>query len=82
MVWRVHDEEIVEQKVGQRVATVRPHWPIGFPVETIEEGEIGIQPCAIRTEVFLPQVKGVFRVVQVADLQVAVDRSNAFEDLG
>jgi hypothetical protein len=50
----VHDQEIVEQKVGQRMAAVCPQRPVVVPVEAIVEGEIGIQPGAIRTEVFLP----------------------------
>src|SRR5256885_13789473 len=47
--------------------------PISFSVEAIVESEIGVQPCAIRSNVVLGKVEGVFIVVQVANLEIAID---------
>src|SRR5258705_8424263 len=52
--------------------------PISFSVEAVVESKIGVQPCAIRPNVVLGQVEGVFIVVQIANLEVPVDR---IEDL-
>src|SRR2546425_10634466 len=47
--------------------------PISFSVEAIVESEIGVQPCAIRTNVVLGKVEGVFIVVQVANLEIPIN---------
>src|SRR5258705_3678635 len=53
--------------------------PVSFSVEAIVESEIGVQPCAIRSDVGLGKVEGVFIVVQVANLKIPINR---IENLG
>src|SRR6266849_2006372 len=48
--------------------------PISFSVEAVVEGKIGVQPCAIRSNVVLGKVEGVFIVVQVANLEIPINR--------
>src|SRR5258705_9197520 len=53
--------------------------PISFSVEAIVESEISVQPCAIRSNVVLGKVEGIFIVVQVANLEILI---NPIENLG
>ena len=47
--------------------------PIYFPIQTIIHCEVGVHPSTIDTTIVLAHVEGVFKVVEVAYLQVAVD---------
>src|ERR687885_2255398 len=51
-----------------------PELPVGLPVEAVEGGEVRIESGAIGPAVVLAEVEGVLQVVQVPDLEVAVDR--------
>src|SRR5258708_30908848 len=46
---------------------------ISVAVEAVVESEIGVQAGAIRTNVVLGDVEGVFIVVQVANLEIPID---------
>src|ERR1700730_17486097 len=48
--------------------------PVRLSVESIVEGKIGVQPCANRPNIVLRKVEGVFIVVEVANLQIPIDR--------
>src|SRR6266481_8891599 len=54
--------------------TMLVEWPISFSVEAVVESKIGVQPCAIRSNVVLGKIEGVFIVVQVANLEIPIDR--------
>ncbi len=56
------------------MAAVLARRPVGVPVEAVPEGEIGVQPGPVGAQVAVRQVERVLTVVEVADLQVAVDR--------
>ncbi|CAM5723042.1 hypothetical protein SHIRM173S_06248 [Streptomyces hirsutus] len=70
---RVDDEEVRQQQLGQGVDALIVERPVGLAVQPVEEGQIGAQPGAVGSDVVLAQVEGVLRVVEVADLEIAVD---------
>src|SRR5438445_4727492 len=70
----IHDQVIFEEEFSQRMVPVLVERPISFSVEAVVESEIGVQPCAIRPNVVLGKVEGVFIVVQVANLEVPINR--------
>src|SRR5882672_312211 len=70
----IHDQVIFEEEFSQRMVPVLVERPISFSVEAVVESEIGVQPCAIRSNVVLGKVEGVFIVVQVANLEISIDR--------
>ena len=51
-----------------------PSGPVHLPVEAVPEREVGVQPRAVGAGVGVSEVEGVLHVVEVADLQVPVDR--------
>ena len=68
------DHQVVgEQQLGQRVGAVRAERPVDLAVQAVIEREVGVQPGAVGAAIVLAHVEGVFQVVEVADLQVAVD---------
>ena len=69
----VHHEEIGEQEFGQRVGAIVICRPVHLPVEAVPEGKVGVQPGTVCAQVGLREMEGVLGVVQVTDLQVAVD---------
>src|SRR5438445_2249760 len=70
----IHDQVIFEEEFSQRMVPVLVERPISFSVEAVVESEIGVQPCAIRSNVVLGKVEGVFIVVQVANLEIRINR--------
>ena len=70
----INDQVILEQEFRQRMVPMLVERPISFSVEAIVESEIGVQPCAIRSNVVLGKVEGVFIVVQVANLEIPINR--------
>ncbi len=70
----INDQVIREQEFRQRMVPMLVERPISFSVEAIVESEIGVQPCAIRSNVVLGKVEGVFIVVQVANLEIPINR--------
>ena len=69
---RIHDQEIGEQELGQRMVPVLVERPVDFAVEAVEEGEIGVQPRAIRADVVLGKIEGVLFVIDVPDLEIPI----------
>ena len=69
----VHHQVVVEQQLGQRVGAVRAERPVRLAVQAVDGGEVGVQPGAVGAAVVLAHVEGVFQVVEIADLQIAVD---------
>ena len=69
----VHHQVVVEQQLGQRVGAVRAERPVRLAVQAVDRGEVGVQPGAVGAAVVLAHVEGVFQVVEIADLQIAVD---------
>ena len=69
----VHDHVVGEQQVGQRVGAVRPQWPVRLAVQAVDRGEVGVELGAVGARVVLAHAEGVFQVVEIADLQVAID---------
>src|SRR5688500_10289842 len=47
--------------------------PVRLAVQAIDRGEVGVEPGTVRSSVVLAHVEGVFEVVEVSDLQIAVD---------
>ena len=70
----VDDEVVGEHELGQRMVAVRVRRPVGLAVEAVPEGEVGVQPRPVRALVAVGEVERVLHVVEVADLEVAVDR--------
>ena len=62
--------------------------PVRLAVQAIYGGEVSVQPGAVDATVVLAHVEGVFEVVEVAHLQIAVDlvellrRQHVVLDLG
>src|SRR5258708_3481056 len=69
----INDHVIREQEFRQRMVPMLVERPISFSVEAIVESEISVQPCAIRSNVVLGEVEGVFIVVQVANLEIPIN---------
>src|SRR6266576_1963636 len=69
----INDQVIREQELRQRMVSVLVERPISFSVEAVVESEISVQPCAIRSNVVLGKVEGVFIVVQVANLEIPIN---------
>ena len=69
----IHHQIIVEQQLGERVGAVGPERPVRLAVQAIDGGEVGVEPGAVGAAVVLAHVEGVFQVVEVSDLQIAVD---------
>ena len=69
----VDDEVVGEHELGQRVRSVPVGRPVGLAVETVPEGEVGIQPRPVGALVAVRELERVFHVVEIADLEVAID---------
>ena len=70
----IDDQVIFEENLRQRMITMLVEWPISFSVEAVVESKIGVQPCAIRSNVVLGKIEGVFIIVQVANLEIPINR--------
>ncbi len=53
---------------------VRLQGPVGLSVDGVQECQIGVQPGSVGAEVVRRQLEGVFLVVELPEVQVAVDR--------
>ncbi len=68
----IHDQEIVEQQLGQRMVAVLVERPVDFIVQAIVEREIGVEPRAIRADVGFGKIEGVLFVIDVSDLKIPI----------
>src|ERR1700724_1398176 len=50
---RVHNKELCEQELGQRMIAVLVQWPVNLSVESVVESQVSIEPCAECPDVFL-----------------------------
>src|SRR4029453_15819355 len=79
---------IVEQQIGERMGAVWERRPIDLAVQAIYGGGVGVQPGAVGATVVFTHVEGVFEIVEIAHLQIAVDlvellrRQHVVLDLG
>src|SRR4029453_4401491 len=64
---------IVEQQIGERMGAVWERRPIDLAGQAIYGGEVGVQPGAVDATVVFTHVEGVFEIVEIAHLQIAVD---------
>jgi hypothetical protein len=64
---RVDDEEVRQQHLGQGMDALIVRRPVDRVVQTVEEGQIGVQPGAVRSGVSRAHVEGVLRVVEVTE---------------
>ena len=55
------------------MGAIRVKRPVGLTIPAIVTGQVGMHPSAINATVDLAHVEGVFEIVEVAHLQVAVD---------
>ena len=68
------DYQVVgEQQLGQGVDTIRAKRPVRLTIQAIIHREVGVHPSTVDATIVLAHVEGVFEVVEVAHLQVAVD---------
>ena len=68
------DYQVVgEQQFCQRVGSIGAKRPVRLTIQAIIHREVGVHPSTIDTTIVLAHVEGVFEVVEVAHLQVAVD---------
>src|SRR4051794_29759525 len=74
-VWfaNIDDQEVGEHEFGQRMRAVVVDGPVDVAVEAVPEGKVRVQTRPVRTRVGIGQVERVFHVVQVANLEVAVE---------
>ncbi|HEV8568255.1 MAG TPA: hypothetical protein VGQ92_14435, partial [Actinoplanes sp.] len=75
---RVDDEEVRQQHLGQGMDVLIVRRPVDPAVQAVEEGQIGVQPGAVRSGVSRAHVEGVLGVVEVTEFEVAVDGVELF----
>src|SRR5208283_3960122 len=56
--------------------------PIDFTVKAVVEGEIGVQPRAIRADVVLEKIEGVLFIINVPDLEIPIHGIEDFRTEG
>ena len=59
--------------LGQGVGAIRAERPVRLTIQAIIHREVGVHPSTVDATIVLAHVEGVFEVVEVAHLQVAVD---------
>src|SRR5262249_15655073 len=64
----IDDEEVRQQQAGQWMIAGFVTRPMDLPVEGIPEGEIGVQPRAVCTDIIRHEREGVLAVVEVSNL--------------
>src|SRR5215471_3521392 len=55
------------------MGAIRAKRPVSLAIQAIEECEVGVQPGTVGANIVLAHVEGVFEIIEVAHLQVAVD---------
>ena len=69
----VDDEVVSEHQVGERMATAGFDRPVLLAVQAVPERQVGIEPRSEGTRVGVTEMERVLHVVEIADLEVAVD---------
>ena len=70
----VHDLVVAEVQLGQRVGPIRLQGPVDLPVDAVQDRQVGVQPGPVGAQVVRRQLEGVLLVVELTQVQVAVDR--------